>query len=349
MSSITKVENHKYCLKSRPQGRVTRENFDFVTEPVADLLEGQILVRSIYLSLDPTNRIWMSDIEQYMPPVAIGEVMRGLGVGRVEKSRNPKFKEGSLVSGLLGWQEFVVTDGEGAFPLSLLPDVPGVSLSAMAGAAGMTGLTAYFGLLDVGQAKAGETLVVSAASGAVGSIVGQIGKLKGLKVVGIAGGEEKCNYLVDHFGFDAAVDYKSSDFTKRLTEATPDGVDINFENVGGEIMESVYQRMNLHSRFVLCGLISGYNDANDEKSRLSLSRALMKRIRIEGFIITDFGAQFQKATEELVTWLAEGRLKYRETIVEGLENAPEALNKLFDGDKVGKLLVKVSDENCTSS
>lgn len=335
--------NRRFLLKTRPVGRVTADNFEFSTGTLQDLGPNEVLIRNIYLSLDPTNRIWMNDVAQYMPPVQIGEVMRGLGIGKVEQSNNKKFKVGQYVSGLLGWQDYVITDGEGAFPLTTLPKLPGLSLTAMAGAAGMTGLTAYFGLLEVGKPKKGETLVVSAAAGAVGSIVGQIGKLKGLTVIGIAGGEEKCQWLRNELGFDEAVDYKHPDWKGKLKDLTPNGIDINFENVGGDIMETVYSRMNLYGRVVLCGLISGYNDADDSKYRLSVAPALMKRLRIEGFIITDFGSKMQEAATELVMWMAQGKIKHRETIVDGLENTPETLNQLFDGGNIGKLLIKVSE------
>lgn len=338
----TAIKNAQFRLKSRPTGRVSSSNFEYSSESVRELSEGEVLVRVVYLSLDPTNRIWMSDVEQYMPPVQIGEVMRGLGVGKVVSSKNPQFKEGDYVSGLLGWQEYLVSSGAGAFPLFKLPDVP-VPLQAMAGAAGMTGWTAYFGLMDLGQPKAGETLVVSAAAGAVGSVVGQLGKIHGLKVVGIAGGDDKCRWLKDQLGFDAVIDRKKPSWKHDLVLATPQGVDINFENAGGEIMDAVYERMNLHSRFVLCGLIAGYNDADDSKSRISLSRALMKRIRIQGFIVSDFAERTAEATQKLLQWIAEGKLKHKETIVEGLDRAPEALNMLFEGSNMGKLLIKVSE------
>lgn len=343
MTSTMQTKNRQFRLKSRPSGRVTNDNFDFVEETIPELAKDQILVRTIYLSLDPTNRIWMSDMEQYLPPVQIGDVMRGLGIGKVVQSKNPKFKEGSYVSGVLGWQEYVVSDGRGAWPLTVLPKLPGLSLEIMAGAAGMTGLTAFFGLFEIGKPKEGETMVVSAAAGAVGSIVGQLGKISGLRVVGIAGGEEKCRWLKDELKFDAAIDYKNPNWKQHLEEATPNGVDINFENVGGEIMEAVYKRMNLHSRFVLCGLISGYNDTDDSKSRLSIARALMQRIKIEGFIITDYVQRFQEAATKLVMWMAAGKIKHKETIIDGLDKAPESLNLLFDGGNVGKLLIKVSE------
>lgn len=343
MTTKTQTQNRQFRLKTRPVERVSNDNFDFVEEAIPELGKGDVLIRNTILSLDPTNRIWMSDMEQYMPPVQIGEVMRGLGIGRVEESNNPGFKKGDYVSGLLGWQDYFLAQGEATKELLVLPQIPGLPLEVFMSAAGMTGLTAYYGLMEVGKAKENETLVVSAAAGAVGSIVGQIGKLIGMRVIGIAGGEEKCNWLVKDLSFDAAVDYKKPDWKERLAEATPNGIDVNFENVGGEIMEAVYSRMNLYSRMVLCGLISGYNETDDSKSRISLSKALMKRITIQGFIVTDFHAKNAEATKKLATWIAEGKIKHRETIVDGLENAPDALNKLFDGGNVGKLLIKISE------
>ncbi|MDZ4836408.1 MAG: NADP-dependent oxidoreductase [Candidatus Melainabacteria bacterium] len=343
MTIKTQTSNRQFRLKTRPVERVSSDNFEFVDEPLPKLGKDEVLIRNIFLSLDPTNRIWMSDMEQYMPPVQIGEVMRGLGIGRVEESNNERFTKGDFVSGLLGWQDYFVANEEAAAGLMVLPQIPGVPVEVFSGAAGMTGLTAFYGLFEVGKAKEKETLVVSAAAGAVGSIVGQLGKLIGMRVVGIAGGEEKCKWLLDDLGFDAAVDYKRPDWKERLIEATPNGVDVNFENVGGKIMEAVFNRMNLYSRMVLCGMISGYNEQDDSKSRISLTRALMQRITIQGFIVLDYHKKNVEATKQLATWIAEGKIKHRETIVEGLENAPMTLNKLFDGGNVGKLLIKISE------
>lgn len=343
MSTTTTKTNRQFRLKTRPEGRVTEDTFELVEQPVPEPGPDEVLVRNVYLSLDPTNRIWISDVEQYMPPVQIGEVMRGLGIGKVESSGNPNFKAGDYASGLLGWQDYALVKPGDAFPLVKLPPLP-IPLSAMAGAAGMTGWTAYFGLFDVGRPQKGETLVVSAAAGAVGSVVGQLGKISGLHVVGITGSDAKGEWLQKELGFDAFVNRNSPTWKKDLELATPNGVDINFENVGGEIMEAVYRRMNLNGRIVLCGLISSYNESSDEKTRLSLAPALMKRLRIEGFIVSDYGSRLQEATEKLVHWIAEGKLKYKETIINGLEKAPEALNMLFDGANTGKLLVSVSSQ-----
>jgi NADPH-dependent curcumin reductase CurA len=330
--------NRQFRLKTRPTGRIEKSNFDFVEESFPEPGPGEALVRVLYLSLDPTNRIWVSDMDQYMPPVGIGEVMRGGGVGIVVKSNSARYKEGDRVSGLTGWQDFCIAD-EGLRAMSVLPkDLP-VELPVMLGACGMTGLTAYFGLLELGRPKAGETVVVSAAAGAVGSIVGQIAKIKGCRAVGIAGGPDKCRHIVEDLGFDAAVDYKRADWREQLAAATPDGIDVNFENVGGEIMEAVMARMNLFSRMPLCGMISGYNTG--EPMRGDFSPILMRRIELRGFIVIDFMEKFAEGAMQLAQWVVEGKLKHRETIVDGLENAPVAVNKLFDGGNIGKLVVKL--------
>ena len=332
--------NRQFRLKTRPTGRIEKTNFDFVEQPIPEPGPGEALVRVLYLSLDPTNRIWMSDMDQYMPPVAIGEVMRGGGVGVVVKSNSARYKEGDRVSGLTGWQDYCIAD-EGMRAMSVLPkDLP-VDLPVMLGACGMTGLTAYFGLLELGRPKPGETVVVSAAAGAVGSVVGQIARIKGCRAVGIAGGPEKCRHLIEDLGFDAAVDYKRDDWREQLAAATPDGIDVNFENVGGEIMEAVMARMNLFSRMPLCGMISGYNSG--EPMRADYSPILMRRIEIRGFIVIDFMEKFAEGAMQLAQWVVEGKLKHRETIVEGLENAPVAVNRLFDGQNIGKLVVKVGE------
>ncbi len=338
---MTVPENRQFRLKARPTGRIERSHFDFATQPAPEPGPGQALVQVQYLSLDPTNRIWMSDMDQYMPPVAIGEVMRGGGIGVVVKSESDRYQVGDHVMGLTGWQDYCLAD-EGENAMAVLPANLPIPLSAMLGACGMTGLTAYFGLLELGRPQVGETVLVSAAAGAVGSVVGQIAKIRGCRAVGIAGGEEKCRYLLDELGFDAAVDYKASDWREQLAAATPDGIDVNFENVGGEIMEAVMARMNLFGRMPLCGMISGYNSG--EPMRADFSSILMRRIEVRGFIVSDFMDRFPAATQELATWYLEGRLKHQETVIDGLEQAPEAVNLLFDGGNRGKLVVRVSDD-----
>lgn len=333
--------NRQFRLKSRPVGRIKPSDFDLVKAPVPEPGQGEALVRNLYLSLDPTNRIWMSDMDQYMPPVELGAVMRGGGIGIVVKSNTPAYKQGDYVSGLVGWQDYTIVGEKPEQRAGVIPHGLPVPLTAMLGACGATGLTAYFGFLEIGQPKAGDTVVVSAAAGAVGSVVGQIAKIKGCRVVGIAGGAEKCRFLVEELGFDAAVDYKHAGWKDVLAAATPDGIDINFENVGGEIMEAVMARMNLFGRMALCGMISGYNTG--EPMRADFSPILMRRIAIRGFIITDFLARFAEGSRQLAEWVAQGKIKHRETIVDGLEEAPTAVNRLFDGQNIGKLIVKIAD------
>ena len=333
--------NRQFLLKTRPVGRIDRSNFDLVESPIPEPGEGEALLRNLYLSLDPTNRIWMTDIPQYMPPVKIGEVMRGGGVAQVVASKSSRFKIGDLVTGLVGWQDYhLLKDGEPG-RASVVPKGLPIPLPTMMAACGTTGLAAYFGLLELGKPKPGDTVVVSAAAGAVGSVVGQIAKLKGCRTVGIAGGREKCRLIKEEFGYDEAVDYKAADWREQLAAATPNGIDINFENVGGEIMEAILPRMNLYSRMPLCGLISGYNA--DTPYKIDISPMLMRRIGVQGFIIMDFAPKFGEAVAQLAQWVTEGKLKSRETIVDGLENAPTAINMLFDGGNVGKLLIKVAE------
>jgi NADPH-dependent curcumin reductase CurA len=332
-------ENRQYRLAQRPTGLVDAHTFAWSTSPAPEPKDGEALIRSLYLSLDPTNRIWITDMPQYMPPVQINEVMRGFGIGQVVASHHPGLAPGDLVNGMLGWQDYTIAGPDN--PMTKLPGGLPIPIPAMLNVCGATGLTAYFGLTDLGAPKPGETLLVSAATGAVGSVVGQIGKILGLRVVGVTGGPEKCHYLTTELGFDAAVDYRAADFHAQLTAATPNGIDINFENVGGTIMDAVMHRMNLFSRLVLCGLISGYNEGESSPGDFTL--VLMKRMTVRGFIILDYVPRFGEGVMQLMQWLMAGKLKHRETIVDGLENAPTALNRLFDGDKLGKLMIKVAD------
>ena len=329
--------NRQLRLKTRPEGLVQRDNFDLVEQPLPELKEGEALVRVLYLSMDPTNRVWMRDIPQYLPPVAIGEVMRALGLGRVVKSRSAHYAEGDLVQGITGWQDYFVLH-EGAQGYVRLPADPGIALPTLLGAAGMSGVTAYYGMTDIAPARPGETLVVSAAAGSVGSIAGQIGRIQGARVVGIAGGADKCRHLVDDLGFDAAVDYKAADFRQQLKAATPDGVHVDFENVGGEVMKAVLSRMVIGGRVALCGLISGYN--SDGKPADDFSPFIMKRLRMQGFLVLDY-SRTKEAVHAISGWIREGKLKTEETVAEGLENAPVVLNRLFDGSHRGKLVLRV--------
>jgi NADPH-dependent curcumin reductase CurA len=338
---MTSKANRQWRLAARPVGLMKETDFQLTESPAPTPREGEFLVRNIYLSLDPTNRGWVNDADTYLPPVGIGDVMRGSAIGVVEQSRNADFKEGTIVSGLFGWQDYAISDGRGVTPLPRLPSVP---LTAFFGLFGHIGLTAYFGLLDIGKPKAGETLVVSAAGGAVGSLVGQIGKIVGCRVVGIAGGDEKCRWITGELGFDAAVNYKTESVFKSLKRHCPDGIDVYFENVGGEILDAVLSLINIKARIPLCGLISQYNATGPVPGPYNFVQLIIKRARIEGFLVLDYLDRAQEAMTELGRWLMEGKIKYRVDVVDGLEQAPAAINKLFDGSNKGKLIVKLSEE-----
>jgi len=332
--------NRQWRLAARPVGNFKPTDFTWHEEPVPDLAEGQILVRNIYLSLDPTNRIWAAQ-DSYLPAVPLGEVMRGVAIGVVEASRHEGFPVGTFVQGLLGWQLYYVGNGQG---LTRITKVPGHSLLLYHGVLGAIGLTAYFGLLDIGRPKEGETLVVSAAAGAVGSLVGQIGNIKGCHVVGIAGGPEKCRWIVEDLGFDAAIDYKHEDVAAALARCCPKGIDVYFDNVGGVILDAALARMNNFGRIVACGAISQYTSEKPPTGPSNFLLVISKRLRIEGFIVLDYMPRAQEAIPQLLEWVNQGRLKYRLDVVDGLENAPQAVQKLFDGSNVGKLVVRVSEE-----
>lgn len=336
--------NRQWRLASRPVGDIKVSDFEYRQEPIPTPKAGEILIRNIYLSLDPTHRIWMSDRPQYMPPVEIGEVMRGLVLGIVEESKNPNFQQGDLVSGLLGWQDYaLITTGNLPY-ITKIPQPLTVPLTAFMAVLSFIGCTAYFGLLDIGKPQPGETLVVSAASGAVGSLVGQIGKIKGCRVVGITSSDEKCRYLLEELGFDAAINYKTADLSAALAASCPHGIDIYFENVGGEILDAVLTQVNLNARIPLCGLISTYNAEEPLPGPYNFSQILMKRVLIKGFIVTDYVSQWDLAFREMGQWIQQGKLKYQQEIVQGLENAPTAILKLFNGEKMGKLIVQISEQ-----
>ncbi len=331
--------NRQILLKSRPKGAISRDNFESVSSALPPLRDGQALARVRYLSVDPTMRVWMSNREGYMPPVGIGEVMRAGGIAEVLDSRHPDFHSGDMVFGFVGFQEYTLI-GAGEFtPFRKLPANLGIPVTAFLGVLGITGITAYFGMMDIAKPKAGETLVVSAAAGATGSVAGQIGKIAGCRVVGIAGGPEKCAWLRDELGFDHAIDYKQPGWKEQLAAACPGGVDINYENVGGEIMHAVMDRMNTFGRVVLCGLISGYN--TEDPALESFARVLIRRLKVQGFIVLDYAARFNEALVQLGQWYAAGKLKDRQTIVEGLDRAPDALSMLFSGANIGKTIVRL--------
>ena len=332
----------RWVLRRRPVGDIKPGDLEYVEEPIRDLADGEVLTRTLYLSLDPTNRIWMSDQDQYMPPVQIGDTMRGGSLGVVEQSRSDRFKQGDIVNtGLGGWSTHVVAN---AAMISPAPQIPGVPLTAYMSVLGATGLTAWFGMCDIGQPKPGETVVVSAAAGAVGSIAGQIAKLRGARVIGIAGGKAKCDWLVNDLGFDGAIDYKNEDVGAALDRLCPNGIDVDFENVNSEIMEAVFNRMNNFGRMSLCGMISTYNNDERPAGPKDFSRILMHRLTIKGFIIIDYLPRAAEAMAELIPWVMSGQIKWKAHVEDGLENAMDILQRLFTGDHDGKLLVRVSPE-----
>ena len=334
---MTDLTNRQFLLAKRPVGAATRDTFTYQEIPVGQPGEGQILVKNEYLSLDPAMRGWMNEGKSYIPPVGLGEVMRALGVGKVIASSHPDFSVGDYVNGALGVQVYFLGAPRGfyKFDPALVP-LP-VYLSAL----GMTGMTAYFALLEVGTPKEGDTVVISGAAGAVGSIAGQIAKLKGCRVVGIAGGKEKCSYLIDELGFDGIIDYKNEDVLAGLKRECPKGVDVYFDNVGGDILDAVLSRLSFKARVIICGAISQYNNKEAVKGPSNYLSLLVNRARMEGFVVMDYADRYGAAGQEMAGWLAKGQLKSREDIVEGLQTFPEMLMKLFNGENFGKLILKV--------
>jgi leukotriene B4 12-hydroxydehydrogenase/15-oxo-prostaglandin 13-reductase len=328
--------NRRVLLASRPSGWVSEANFKIEEAPLPAPADGEVLVKNLWLSLDPYMRGRMNEGKSYAAKQEIGEVMIGGTVGEVVESRNAKFAKGDQVLGMLGWQQYGLSDGKGLNKV----DASRVPLSAYLGVLGMPGVTAWVGLLDICQPKASETVVVSAASGAVGSVVGQIAKIKGCRAVGIAGGKQKCDYVVKELGFDACVDYKGGKLNDDLKAAAPDGIDCYFENVGGEILDAVLRRMNAFSRIAVCGLISQYN-ATEPYGVKTFQSILTNRIKVQGFIVSDRLELWAKALADLSGWVAAGRIKYRETVTEGLENAPKAFIGLLKGENFGKQLVRL--------
>ncbi|HXU41562.1 MAG TPA: NADP-dependent oxidoreductase [Burkholderiales bacterium] len=330
------MKNRRVVLASRPAGWVSEANFRIEEAPVPAPADGQVLVKNLWLSLDPYMRGRMNEGRSYAAKQELGEVMIGGTVGEVVESKHPKFAKGDQVLGMLGWQQYGLSDGKGLNKV----DASRVPPSAYLGVLGMPGVTAWVGLLDICQPKPGETVVVSAASGAVGSVVGQIAKIKGCRAVGIAGGRQKCDYVVKELGFDACVDYKAGMLNDDLKVAVPDGIDCYFENVGGEILDAALRRMNAFSRIAVCGLISQYN-ATEPYGVKTVQSILTNRIKVQGFIVSDRMELWPKALADLAGWVAAGRIKYRETVTEGLENAPRAFIGLLKGENFGKQLVRL--------
>jgi NADPH-dependent curcumin reductase CurA len=331
------MQNRQWKLRARPAGMVKASDFELASVAAPSPGPGEALVKVEYVSLDPAMRGWMNEGKSYVPPVGIGEVMRAIGIGRVVASNDPSLAVGDTVTGITGVQEYASAAAKQWTRVEpKLAPAP-----RWLGVLGMPGMTAYFGLLDIGKPQAGETLVVSAAAGAVGAVVGQIGKILGLRVVGIAGGADKCRYVVEELGFDACVDYKHDDVRAKLKEHCPQGIDIYFDNVGGDILDIALGLIRRHARVVICGAVSQYNAAQFQGPRNYMS-LLVNRARMEGFVVFDFAARYAEAAKTMAGWLAEGKLKAREDIVNGLEQFPDALGKLFRGENFGKLVLSLS-------
>ncbi|MDN3616834.1 NADP-dependent oxidoreductase [Vibrio gallaecicus] len=341
---MTEQTNRQIVLASRPQGAPTQSNFRLESITAPSIQSGEVLLRSIYLSLDPYMRGRMSDAKSYADPVAINKVMVGATVCQVEESLHADYEAGEWVLAYTGWQDFGVSDGEGLIKLGKQPSHPSYALGIM----GMPGFTAYMGLLDIGQPKQGDTLVVAAATGAVGATVGQIGKLKGCRVIGVAGGEEKCRYAKEVLGFDECIDHKADDFAQQLEAACDKGIDVYFENVGGKVFDAVMPLLNTGARIPVCGLISQYNatslpEGPDRMSSL-VATLLIKRIKMQGFIIfDDYAHRYNEFATQMTEWLAQGKIHYREHMIDGLENAPESFMGLLEGKNFGKLVIKTNE------
>lgn len=332
-------------LNSRPVGAPTPDNFRLRESPLPTPAEGELLLRTLYLSLDPYMRGRMSDAKSYAEPVAVGDVMVGGTVSRVQVSKHSDFKAGDLVLGFSGWQDHALSDGVGLSKLESQMATPSLALGVL----GMPGFTAYMGLLDIGQPRAGETVVVAAASGAVGSVVGQIAKLKGCRSVGIAGGSEKCRYVMEQLGFDACIDHHGANFAAELAAACPQGIDVYFENVGGAVFDAVLPLLNTSARIPVCGLIANYNDTalppGPDRLGMLTRTILTRRIRMQGFIIfDDYGHRYAEFVQQMGPWVQEGKIKFREDIVDGLDQAPQAFIGMLTGSNFGKLIVRVASE-----
>jgi len=335
------TRNRQWILKNRPFGDLKDGDLELVETAVPDIEDGEVLVRTVYLSLDPTNRTWMNDSEGYLPPVQLGSVMRGLTLGVVEQSRSERYAVGDVVTTAGGgWADYAAVPDAAVGKVHRFPGLP---LTANMSVLGMTGMTAYFGVTDVLQPQAGETMVISAAAGAVGSIAGQIAKQKGARVIGIAGGPAKCAWLTDELGFDAAIDYKNERVGEALDRLVPGGIEMSFENVGGDIMNATWNRMKIHGRIAVCGMISAYNATSAPKPP-NLARLITHRMKVQGFLVMDYQPRVREMIAELGPWLADGRIKWKVHVDEGLEGAVSSLSRLFTGAHDGKLLVRVSEE-----
>ncbi len=332
--------NKRILLAKRPFGLPQNDTWTFETSPIPEPGDGEIVIQNEYISLDPAMRGWLNDAKSYIPPVGIGEVMRAGTVGKVIKSNNhPHFKEGDYLSGWGGVQQYTLTDGKQCFQVD--PNL--APLPKYIGVLGMPGMTAYFGILEVGKIKEGDTVLVSAAAGAVGSIVSQIAKIKGCRVIGIAGGPEKCAYLKEELGLDGAIDYKNEDVRKGIKRECPKGIDVYFDNVGGEILDAALAKLRMHARVVICGAISQYNNKTAIKGPSNYLSLLVNRATMQGMVVMDYAPQYRKAAMEMGMWMGQGKLKTNEDVYEGIENFHDTFLRLFNGDKKGKLVLKVSE------
>ena len=333
--------NKQLLFVKRPKGEADASTWSLETNPIPEIKEGEVLIKQHYVSLDPAMRGWMNEGKSYIEPMEIGSVMRAGSVGQVVEAMNhPEFKVGDFVAGYAGVQQYIATEGKGYYKV----DPKLAPLPTYIGTLGMPGMTAYFGITEVAKVKEGETVLVSGAAGAVGSIVGQVAKIKGCKVVGIAGGADKCKYVVEELGFDACIDYKNENVATRFKEECPKGIDIYFDNVGGEILDIALTRLRLHARIVICGAISQYNNKTSIKGPSNYLSLLVNRASMTGMVVFDYADRYIEGAQILGGWMAQGKLKSREDVYEGIENFPETYNRLFSGEKNGKLVLKVIEE-----
>ncbi|MFT4535033.1 MAG: NADPH-dependent curcumin reductase CurA [Saprospiraceae bacterium] len=333
--------NKQQVLVKRPIGMPDKETWKLEESEIPELKEGEVLIQNHYISLDPAMRGWMNDTPSYIPPVAIGDVMRAGSIGKVIKTNNhPKYNVGDVLTGWGGVQQYNITNGEGYYPV----DTKLAPMPMYIGTLGMPGMTAYFGILEVGKIKEGDVVLVSGAAGAVGSVVGQIAKIKGCKVIGIAGGKEKCDYLVNELGFDGAIDYKNENIKAGIKQHCPKGIDVYFDNVGGDILNAALARLRMHARVVICGAISQYNNTTPIKGPSNYLNLLVKRATMQGMVVMDYAQDYRTAAQQMGMWMMEGKLKSKEDIYDGIENFYETFGRLFSGEKKGKLILKVIEE-----